>query len=186
VQQAQKLKSLVLMASGVAHDFNNMLTGILCGVELATDEIDAAHPARSDLELIRSTAWNAAAVCRQMLAYSGKGQFEIASLDLSMIVGNMGPLLKQSVHKTVALRFNLIHGLPMVNADAVQLGQILLNLVVNASEAIDGRPGEIVVCTGTMDCDTTYLCQANILKSKAKPGIFSYFEVSDTGSGIAE
>ncbi len=182
-QQAQKLESLGALAGGIAHDFNNLLCGILGGVELAVDELDAAHPARADLDIVQRTAREATELCRQLLAYSGKGRFVIEPVELSELVGSMQKLLRVTARKNVNLRLDLARGLPAVTADASQLRHVVINLVANASEAIGAAPGTITVCTGLMTCDDVYL-RTTYLDDVLRPGAYVFVEVADNGCGM--
>jgi len=185
VQQTQKLESLGLLAGGIAHDFNNLLCGMLGSAELALAQLPASHPARLDLDLTRETAQRATDLCKQLLAYSGKGRFVVEALDLSLLVEGMGQLLGLSVSKKSILRYQLERGLPAVEADATQLRQIVLNLVINASEAIGDKSGVVTIATGAMECQEDYLATA-YLKETPHPGTYVYLEVSDTGCGMTE
>jgi PAS domain S-box-containing protein len=143
---AQKLESLGLLAGGIAHDFNNLLTGILGNVALAEA---AASPAESAgfMQRIRGASERAAELCRQLLAYSGRGAFKVGPCDLNALVEDMGQLLSVAVPKHVELRFQLAAPLPSIEADATQIRQLLLNLITNASEAIGERAGAVDVET---------------------------------------
>jgi len=182
---AQKLESLGVLAGGIAHDFNNLLCGVLGSADLASASIGSNHPASADLDMIRETAQRAAELCRQLLAYSGKGRFEVLPLDLSVLLREMGQLLDVSAAKTVTVRLDVASGLPAIEADATQLRQIILNLVINGSEAIGDEPGTITITTGSMDCDRAYL-SATHAGDELPEGRYVYVEVADTGAGMAE
>jgi two-component system cell cycle sensor histidine kinase/response regulator CckA len=183
IQHAQKLESLGLLAGGIAHDFNNLLCTMLGSAELAQCRLPPDHPARENLELVRESAERAAGLCRQMLAYAGKGRFVVEPLDLSRLVDSMTHLVQVSISKKVTLRYSLLRDLPAVEADATQLRQIVLNLIVNASEAIGAESGTVAVHTGAMDCDRAYL--GNSYAGEALPaGRYVYLEVTDTGCGM--
>ncbi len=183
VQQAQKLESLGVLAGGIAHDFNNLLTGILGNADLALADLSPASPARESLAQIMSASHRAADLCRQMLAYSGKGRFVVEAIDLNDVVTEMGHLLRASTSKKSILKFALADNLPSVEADATQIRQVAMNLIINASEAIGGRSGVIRVATGVMDCDDAYL-KGTYLGEDLPEGTYVYFEVSDSGCGM--
>jgi len=185
VRHIQKLESLGVLAGGIAHDFNNLLTGILGNVELALMDLPATSPARASLVGIEGAAVRAADLCRQMLAYSGRGRFVIEVLDLSEIVMEMTHMLEVSISKKVRLTYNPMNNVPPVEADATQLRQIILNLITNASEAIGGGSGEISLAVGVMECDRSYLSGA-FIDEVLPAGTYSYLEVTDTGSGMDE
>ncbi len=181
--QAQKMESLGVLAGGIAHDFNNMLTGMLGGAELALMDIGDEASVREHLEHVRTTAQQAADLCRQLLAYSGKGRFVVEPIDMTSVVEEMTHLLEVSVSKKAVLRFDLARDLPRVEADVSQLRQIVLNLVINASEALEKRSGTILIATGAMDCDEKYLSET-WLDENLPSGCYTFLEVSDTGLGM--
>lgn len=183
IRHVQKLESLGVLAGGIAHDFNNFLMAILGNADLAVEELPADSPARSSLVEIRSAALCAADLCKQMLAYSGKGSFVSKPMNLSDLIAGMTQLLEISVSKRAVLRLDLAADLPSIEADASQLRQVVLNLVINASEAIGDKSGAITVSTGAMECDEHYLrgaFQGELLT----PGQYVFVEVADTGCGI--
>ncbi|MCX7045455.1 MAG: PAS domain S-box protein [Candidatus Sumerlaeota bacterium] len=183
VQQAQKLESLGVLAGGIAHDFNNLLMTILGNADLALSELPAESPARDGLREIEAASRRAAELCKQMLAYSGKGNFQIEPVHLSRLVEEMGHMLEVSISKKAVLRYRFADNLPTVEADATQIRQIIMNLIINASEAIGDKSGIISVSTGAMECDSAYLGSA-YLHDQLPGGLYVYLEVSDTGCGM--
>lgn len=184
VQHAQKLESLGVLAGGIAHDFNNLLTSILGYADLAMYELPQGSPTRALIgEAVRG-ARQAAELTKQMLAYSGKGHFVVEPLDLSSLVEDLARLLQISVSKKCVLKFELLPGLPAILADAAQMRQVVMNLVINASEAIGDRSGFIVVSTGATYCDRASLHQA-YLGDELPEGLYVYVEVRDNGSGMS-
>jgi PAS domain S-box-containing protein len=180
---SQKLESLGVLAGGIAHDFNNLLTGILGNADLAKTEMSPLAPSRASLEGIEIAARRAADLCRQLLAYSGRGRFTIEPIDLRELVEEMGHLLSVSISKKVVLKYHFSQGLPAVDADATQLRQVIMNLMVNASEAIGERSGVISLTTGLDQCDDAYL-KGCFVADGVVPGDFVYLEVADTGHGM--
>jgi signal transduction histidine kinase len=132
-QQAQKLESLGILAGGIAHDFNNLLMAILGNADLALQDLPEESPARINLSEIDRASRRAAELCRQMLAYSGRGHFELRKLDLSELVREMAQILAVSISKKAALECSFAESMPAVEADAAQIRQIVLNLITNAS-----------------------------------------------------
>jgi PAS domain S-box-containing protein len=183
VRQAQKLESLGILAGGIAHDFNNMLTAILGNADLALQDIPGTSPIRPMLEDIDHVAHRAAELCKQMLAYSGKGRFVVKLLDLSEAVREIGRMLEVSISKKAELRCHLAGGLPPIEADAAQVRQVIMNLIINASEAIGDEGGIISVATSLVHCDSLYLRQAK-LHEELPEGDYVCLEVSDTGCGM--
>jgi two-component system, cell cycle sensor histidine kinase and response regulator CckA len=184
VMQAQKLESLGVLAGGIAHDFNNLLTSILGNADLAQSEVSPANPARPYLEDIERVSRRAAELCRQMLAYSGKGRFMVQPLSLNDVVREMGHLLSVTISKKVVVRYNFFPNLPSVLADATQLRQVVMNLITNASEAIGEASGVVTLSTGVMDCDDEYLKHVVDDNDTHPPGQYVSLEVCDTGCGM--
>jgi len=181
--QAQKMESLGVLAGGIAHDFNNLLMGVLGHSGLALEQLNPLHPARRNLEAIQKAGQRAADLTRQMLAYSGRGQFIVTHLDLSSQVEEMLHLLEVSIPKTVVLNLDLHKALPAVSADASQIQQVIMNLVINAAEAIGDASGTITLSTGAQYLDPAAIGKM-LVGQDATPGLFVYLEVADTGSGM--
>jgi PAS domain S-box-containing protein len=152
ILNTQKLESLGLLAGGIAHDFNNLLCGVLGSAELALNDLDPGHPARQSMEDIYRAAEQATELCRQMLAYAGHSHPQKESVDLSALVEDMRNLFNLSLAKNVRVETRLMPSPPKIHADASQLRQVLLNLAVNASEALEGEPGTLSIETGAEDC----------------------------------
>ncbi len=185
IQQAQKLESLGVLAGGIAHDFNNLLVGILGNADLALSELSPLAPARENLKDIERAARRAAELCRQMLAYSGKGRFVIEAIDLSKLVAEMSHMLEVSISKKAVLKYNFAPNLPAIEGDPTQIRQIVMNLITNASDAIGDKSGAICISTGAMECDRAYL-RETYLDEDLPEGVYVYCEVSDTGCGMDE
>ncbi len=181
----QKLESLGVLAGGIAHDFNNLLMAILGNAYLALMELSPASPARPNIQEIEKASRRAAELCRQMLAYSGKGKFFVEKLNLSEVVQEMGHMLEISISKKAALRYHFDPNLPMIKADATQLRQVILNLITNASEAIGESNGVIAVSTGVIHCDSQYL-GGTFLDDHLQAGLYVFLEVADTGCSMDE
>ncbi|MGD0821948.1 MAG: PAS domain S-box protein [Desulfomonilia bacterium] len=182
---AQKLESLGVMAGGIAHDFNNLLMAILGNLDLARLDLSPVSRSRPFIDQALVAARRAADLTNQMLAYSGKGRFDLKPFDLSELVQEMAHLLKASISKTVTLNLQMDGDLPSIVADPSQIQQIIMNLIVNASEAIGDHPGVVAISTGSLDCDQGYL-QRSRLKEKPAPGAYVFIEVRDTGCGMDE
>lgn len=180
---AQKLESLGVLAGGIAHDFNNLLTSIVGNTDLALLRLNPESPVRDNLHRVEQAATRAADLARQMLAYSGKGKFVIEAIDLNRLVEEMGHMLEVSISKKAVLRFNFASPLPSVEGDATQLRQVIMNLVINASEAIGDKSGVIAVSTGCMQCDRKYLSSA-WLNENISEGLYVWVEIADTGCGM--
>ena len=181
VMQSQKLESLGVLAGGIAHDFNNILTSILGNIDVALGELPSVNSARSSLEDAEKASRRAAELCRQMLAYSGKGRFVVQPLSLNDVVREMAHLLSVSISKRVVIQYVFASELPSVVADATQMRQVVMNLITNASEAIGGGSGTVTLTTGVMDCDDGYLRSAVGHGDALSPGPYAYLKVRDTG-----
>jgi two-component system, cell cycle sensor histidine kinase and response regulator CckA len=184
ILQAQKLESLGVMAGGIAHDFNNILLGILGNANLAIEEIPESSPARYSLEQLEKAAQRAAELTRQMLAYSGRGRFVNEPLDLTELVEEMIDLLKVSISKKVDLDCHFGRALPLIEGDPTQMRQIVMNLIMNASESLEEAPGTIHVKTGVEHCDRRYL-KSTYLDEDHEEGKYVYIEVQDNGKGMS-
>ncbi len=183
--EAQKLDSLGVLAGGIAHDFNNLLAVILSNTELAMMELPSGSSMQNRLNDAMLAGKRAAELTRQMLAYSGRGRFVIAEIDLTQLVNHLSDLVKVSVSKTVKVELNLAAALPRIQADAEQLRQVLMNLVTNASEAIGDAPGAISITTNTRECDEAFLAKTRTA-NKPAPGRYVVLEVKDNGCGMDE
>lgn len=185
LQQTQKLESLGMLAGGIAHDFNNLLTSILGYADLALLELPPRSPARPLIGEAVNGARRAAELTAQMLAYSGKGRFVVEQLDLSRLIEDITRLLEISISKKSVLKYNLMPDPPSIAADATQMRQVIMNLVINASEAIGDRSGVIMLTTGAMYCDSAYLSET-YLDENLPEGLYAYLEVADNGVGMNE
>ncbi|MBE0574518.1 MAG: PAS domain-containing protein [Desulfuromonadales bacterium] len=182
---AQKLESLGVLAGGIAHDFNNILTAIIGNADLALMRLNPESPAIDNLQKIEAAAARAADLARQMLAYSGKGKFVVENLNLNRLLEEMVHMLEVSISKAVELRFNLASNLPTLEADATQIRQIFMNLIINASEAIGEKNGVITITTGYMECNASYL--NNVWQyDNLRGGLYLYVEVTDSGCGMEQ
>ena len=177
LRQAQKLESLGVLAGGIAHDFNNLLTGILGNASLILDTSSQLDPDRLSLEDIVALSKRAADLTNQLLAYAGKGRFVITKFDLSELVLEMLRLIQTSIPKMVRLELALAPDLPWIEADASQIQQIVMNLVINAAEAIGPEGGTVWVSTGVAEIESG---------DERAPGRYVYMEVRDSGCGMDE
>jgi PAS domain S-box-containing protein len=183
--QVQKLESLGVLAGGIAHDFNNLLTAILGSASAALLSLPGESPARPDLDNVILASRRAANLTRQLLAYSGKGHFEVRPIDLSVHVRELATLLETTISKKVQLRLELAAGLPAVSADIAQVQQVVMNLVINGAEAIGDQRGTVLVATGVQAIDEFYV-QSLFSSENIEPGTYVYLEVHDTGCGMDE
>jgi PAS domain S-box-containing protein len=183
VQQAQKLESLGVLAGGIAHDFNNLLMSIMGNIDLVIEETPATDSRLGWLKGIELAARRAADLCQQMLAYSGKGRFAIEKIDLNRLVSGMTQLLEISISKKSALEYDFAGNLPSIEADAVQIRQVVMNLITNASEAYGEEPGTIVLRTSARPCDRNFLNEC-YQGSMLPEGVYVCLEAADAGCGM--
>jgi nitrogen-specific signal transduction histidine kinase/CheY-like chemotaxis protein len=184
LQRAQRLESLGVMAGGIAHDFNNLLTPILgSAMPPAAGEVLDRDDVIQRLETVRVSAMRAKALTGQMLSYAGRGAVHRVPTDLSQVVRDLVLLLETMASRSVKLLFDLDAALPPVEADTNQLGQIVMNLVANASEAANPDGGRIEVRTHSLNADRKLL-DACALGGQLEAGRYACLEVSDNGRGM--
>lgn len=180
--QAQKLESLGVLAGGIAHDFNNILTIIISSCSLAQ-----SNPHRTDelLPVIDNAAQRAAELCRQMLNYAGKSQMIAKNIKMAVLVDDMIKMLKSTITQNVTIVSDINTDLPIINGDASQLRQIVMNLVINASEAIAEELGVIKVSlTGiVIKAGESEKDHNGVL---LPVGQYVCLEVTDNGCGMSE
>lgn len=179
----RKPESLDVLAGGIAHNFNNILQAILGNAELALINSPQDSPAKDYLTNIMKASQRAGELCRQMLAYAGKGNLVIQPLDVSALVAEMIPLLKGSVSGKATLRYRFTNNLPSIKGDATQLRQLIMNLVINAFEAIDEKEGVVSLTVNAQGGKQPYLPgmlpMENLVECK-----YVVVEVRDTGCGM--
>lgn len=180
---AQKLESLGVLAGGIGHDFNNMLGAILAHSELVSAEIGDNSPAREGIEEIQRIGLRGSDTVRQLMAYAGQDTPEFRSVDLAALTNEMLQLLKLSVSKHARLDLDFPRDLPAVRANAAQIGQVVMNLVMNASEAIGERDGVISVRATRLAIGQH---SPGINAASLPEGEYVRLEISDTGCGILE
>ncbi len=185
MQETQRLESLGVLAGGVAHDFNNLLTGILGNASLGRRSIRSYSPVHEYFEQIELAATRAAELCRQMLAYSGKGHFIVLPLDFSSLVRDSEELLRASISKKASLTLDLPEHLPAVMADMEQIRQVIVNLVMNASESLGNDEGYIRISTGIVETGAEELKGA-VTSPALAAGLYVWLEVQDTGCGMSK
>ncbi len=173
----QKLESLGVLAGGIAHDFNNLLGGILAEAEFVEADLPADSSSLEEIQRIKAVVIHGAEIVRELLVYAGQGQTSLVKpVDLSRLVEEMLELLKVSISKQVNLNINLDRNLPSLRGNASQIRQVVMNLVINASEAIGEKEGVIRVGTSRVTGGLANL----------PTGDYVRLEVSDTGCGMTE
>ena len=183
--QSAKLESLGVLAGGIAHDFNNILVGILGNASLLEDYVVAGAEGREILERVIESSERAAQLIHQMLAYSGRGQFVVEAIDLSRHVRQIVALVHASIPKNIVFELHLQAGLPMILADATQMQQLTMNLVINAAEAMSPQGGAVVVSTEARTIDQQ-IASRNMAGENVPSGDYVVLTVEDKGSGMDE
>ncbi|HYF62586.1 MAG TPA: PAS domain S-box protein, partial [Herpetosiphonaceae bacterium] len=179
--QAQKMESIGRLAGGVAHDFNNLLTAITGYAELALETLPPEIDLRADLEEIRRAAERATALTRQLLTFARKQAIELKVLDLNALIADVEKLLRRLLGESIAIVIMPAPGLGLIRADAGQLEQVMVNLAVNARDAMPGG-GTLTIETCNVVLDEDYTRE----HIDVTPGAYVMLVISDTGSGIAE
>jgi urea ABC transporter urea binding protein len=183
VLHGQKLESLGLLAGGVAHDFNNILTAILGYVSITALDETLSPTARQNLSEIETAARRAADLANQMLAYSGRGRLVVSLVDLNDLAEGMLHLLDATLLKKPVLEVDLEADLPLIQADVTQVRQVVLNFLTNASEAIGDNTGVIGLSTGVRTCAPAQL-KGVVFGKDVPAGEFVFVRVSDDGCGM--
>jgi PAS domain S-box-containing protein len=177
----QKLDSLTVLTRGIAHDFNNLMSAILAEAELAeADQAEGLSPAEQ-IQRIQATATRAAEIVQQLMTYSNQKQSNLEFVDLAGVVQGLLDLLKASISKHVDLLVDVRKPLPRVMCNRSQISQLVMNLVINASQAIGDKEGVIKVCLSPAS-----EMQEATLQGGGSQAEFVRIEVSDTGCGITE
>lgn len=184
MQHAQKRESMGLMASGIAHDFNNLLVAMLAQTSLALSQLPPEEPAQAHIQKAVLAAEQAANLTRQMLAYAGGGQLEIEPVNLNQVIENNIHLFRAAIAKYVSLHTDLAIDLPLIEADRSQLQQVIMNLILNGAEAIEGAAGHVWVSTSRvmiMSNDTQFWHWTG---SELPVGEYVCLMVRDSGVGM--
>ncbi|MES2177631.1 MAG: PAS domain S-box protein [Gemmatimonadota bacterium] len=181
LRQAQKMEAVGQLAGGVAHDFNNLLTVIKGSVEFLLEDLPGSHPQRPDVIEIRDAADRAAALTRQLLAFSRKQILESRVLDMNSIVTGMRPMLLRLIREDVIVETRLADALGFIEADPGQLEQVILNLAVNARDAMP-EGGRLCIKTSEVELTTSDEMED---QSIVVPGTYVAISVADSGIGIS-
>jgi PAS domain S-box-containing protein len=182
--QAQKLESLGVMAGGIAHEYNNILMGIMGFTDLMLRRDDLPTVVRRYAENIDKSARRAAKLTNQILSYAGQGSFQRESLDLNLIVRSLEKMLLASLAKNISLKLEE-RSIPPVVGDETSMRELVIQLVNNAAESIDANGGEIKVSTGVIEADREMLTTITF-ESDLPEGPYVFLKVEDSGHGIHE
>ncbi|HTD70548.1 MAG TPA: PAS domain S-box protein [Gemmatimonadales bacterium] len=179
LRQTQKMEAVGRLAGGIAHDFNNLLTAILGSVDFLRQALGPEHPEHAETEEIQKAAVRAADLTRQLLAFSRQQVLAPKVLDVDALVTNLEKMLRRLIGEDVELRFVAKASRAAVLADPGQLEQVIVNLVVNARDAMP-RGGKLTIETATVDLDAGYAWEHGTVE----PGRYVMLAVTDTGVGI--
>ncbi len=179
--QSQKMDAIGRLAGGVAHDFNNILTAILGYTDFLQSRLGQENPLCREVGEIRKAGQRAASLTQQLLAFSRRQIFQVQVLDLNGIVTGMQKMLQRLINESISFEFHLDPSLGRMRADASQVEQILLNLVINASDAMP-QGGRLLIETSNVELDESY----SRMHISVKPGPHVQLVVSDTGTGMGE
>lgn len=183
VRYAQKLDSVGVLAAGIAHDFNNYLTIIIAGTEMALDRLGRGGPEALPLEESLKAAHEAARIANQLVTYAGKSLIVSRPVNVSTLISRFSDMLYASVAKNVELSFKLDFDIADINADTDQLHQLLINIVINASEAIDEARGKICISTSERQVSARELMNT-IIGASLQAGRYVVITVRDSGRGM--
>ena len=181
LRQAQKMEAVGRLAGGVAHDFNNLLTVILGYSQMILGDLGAQHPLRTDIEEIHHAAQRSSALTRQLLTFSRQQVFNPQVLNLNATVGNVEKLLRRIIGDDVLLQTSLNCHQSHVLADVGQMEQVIVNLAVNARDAMP-EGGHLIVETADVECDEAF----STAHLNVAPGRYAMLAVSDTGHGMSQ
>ncbi len=179
LRQAQKMEAVGRLAGGVAHDFNNLLMVIKGHAELLLEQVGLADPQHRHLEQIQKAAERAASLTQQLLAYSRRQVIKPEVLDLNTVVADMGNMLPRLLGEDIELAIMNSPELGRVKADRGQIEQVILNLAVNARDAMP-RGGKLTIETTDVELDENYTCQ----HAGVQPGSYVMLAITDTGCGM--
>jgi signal transduction histidine kinase len=177
--QAQKMESVGQLAGGIAHDFNNMLVPIIGYAELLGDDLPPDDPRRTYVEQIVTSAERSRDLVRQLLAFARKQTLEMKPLNLNRTIENFQKMLRRALHENVTIRTDLAPDIGSIMADVGQVEQIILNLAVNAQDAMPGG-GTLIIATGEADLDEEH----TRMHEGLEPGPYVLMSISDTGTGM--
>lgn len=184
ILESQRMTDVGKLISGVSHEFNNVLAGILGNADLALADLPANSPIRNRVADVRTAALGGSELVTQMLSFAGNADTNFVPLSLNEFLRELTPLLKTSIRPGVQLKFHLADGLPAIEANAGMLRQLLVNLVSNANEAIGDEGGAITLRTEVVRTDPHYMTGMDV-NPKLKAGYFVCLEIADTGHGIS-
>jgi|GEM_PF-1004609 hemerythrin-like metal-binding protein/PAS domain S-box-containing protein len=181
--QDQKLEALGILAGGLAHDFNNLLSAMEGNVELARLVTPQEGPVQAYLHTLEGLITRSSGLVQQLLAYAGRGRTVVVAMDLNRQVEEITRLLRASLSRKATLRLIPEPGLPLIKGDPAQIQQVIMNLVFNASEAVEAHSGVIAIRTGQETLSPADI-QSNFPGQALEPGQYVFLAVADDGPGM--
>jgi two-component system cell cycle sensor histidine kinase/response regulator CckA len=184
LRQSQKLESLGVLAGGVAHDFNNLLVGIMGNASLAMEKLPTDSPVQLLLERVVNAGRRATDLTKRMLAYAGRATCDVQIMDLNALVQEMADFAVAAVPRKIALHIHTQRDLPLVQADSSQVQQVIMNLLINAAEAIGDAGGDVTVSTWAEELSASRVAR-EFADQHVAAGQYVCLEVRDTGCGMS-
>ncbi len=185
LKEKEKLESLTLMAGGIAHNYNNILTGILGYAEFALIELPPDSRVRDSIQEVIKSGRRAAEITKEIFLYAEGGNFVMGDTDLTVMIKQIEGILGLSVPGNCRLIYDLSYDIPFIYGNSTIISHMLINLMANASDAIGNRNGTITLRTGVKECSEDYLSTCYVSKNLS-PGFYVFLEVEDNGCGIKE
>lgn len=185
LRETQKLESLGIMAGGIAHDFNNILVGVLGNAAVAVSMTEEGSEIRKTLDRVQTAARRAADLTRELLAYSGRTRIDREEVDLGGLVREMAELLDVSIGAGTSLHFEIDGEISPVLADATQMRQVVMNLITNAAEAMNGAGGRVELRLFETEVDAEGIARLDASAPAMSPGRYVCLQASDTGHGMS-
>ncbi|MEM7034605.1 MAG: PAS domain S-box protein, partial [Chloroflexota bacterium] len=186
LRQTQKLESLGVLAGGIAHDFNNLLTVMLAQSSLIEMKLPPDSPVLSNVAQIVQASERATDLTQQMLAYSGRGRFEIQPIQINALIQENMHLLKVALPKRVHLVAELADTLPLIDGDVGQVQQVIMNLIINAAEAVEDQTGNVTITTRLSRVEENNHPYFLYTHATLRPGSYVIIQVKDDGVGLAD
>jgi signal transduction histidine kinase len=183
-KQADKLELLGIMAGGIAHNFNNILTAILGHASIARLELKEDSPLMHHLDTIETSSLQAGEICKQMLAYTGQGKYTVEPLNLSQAIENINIMVQASFSDQTDIEYKLQPDLPSIQADSSQIQQLVIDLILNAVEAYQNQQGYVLVQTGCKAMQKGDFKDC-LDSGNTKAGEYVFLRVIDEGCGIS-
>ncbi|MFZ4620736.1 MAG: PAS domain S-box protein [Bacteroidota bacterium] len=184
--QSQKLKSIGTLAGGIAHDFNNLLNAVLGQSSLALNKLPKESPAANHITKAIKASERVAELTKQLLAYSGKGRFVITEIDLNTLVKENVQIFEISIPKTAKIQYDFASPSLHIRGDIGQMQQVIMNLIINAGEAMDSNPGTITIRTNKIELPENNYEYSKYTVAPLPAGSYALLQVKDTGTGIGE